>query len=217
LGTRKETKLIILAALFLVTTLLVHGNKEQASVHGKPLLKDYFQDIPGYEPLRTIDLKDNAIDMLKLDDYAFLDYMTRERKVNLYIGYYYTANKAYASHSPLICYPSQGWEIADKPAKRTLSVGPHTVNYELITTSYGEQKELVFYWYQTHGRTSTQVYQNKIDMAYNKLMKKNEQHAFVRISVPFADSTLEEAEKSGTDFIRVFFPKFLEYFAETQP
>jgi len=217
LGTKKETKLIILAVLFLVTTLLVQGNKEQASVHGKPLLKDYFQNIAGYEALRAIDLNDKAVDMLKLDDYAFIDYEERGRKINLYIGYYYTANKAYASHSPLICYPSQGWEISGKPAKRTLAVGAHTVNYEVIATSYGEQKELVLYWYQTHARTSTQVYRNKIDMAYNKLMKKNEQHAFVRISVPFAGSTQEEAEKAGTDFLRAFFPKFIEYFAETQP
>jgi len=215
LGTEKETKLIILMGLFLVTTLLVHGNTEPAPVHDKPALKGYLQNLAGYEVLRDVDLNNNAIRMLKVDDYAFVDYAGRGGKINLFIGYYYTANKAYASHSPLICYPSQGWKIENRPVRRTLTVGQHSVNYETIITSYGEQKELVLYWYQTHALTSTQVYRNKIDMACNKLMKKNEQHAFVRVSVPLANSTKDEAEKAADDFIRALFPRFIKYFAET--
>jgi len=218
LGTKIETKLVILAVLFLVTTILVHGRgSEPATVHGKPSLQDYFQNLAGYKASRDIALTDAATKMLKLDDYAFIDYEGRKGGINLYIGYYYTANKLSASHSPLVCYPTQGWKIDNKPERRTLVVGQYSLNYEAIVTSYSGQKELVLYWNQTYAWTSNQAYQHKINLAYNKLMKTGEQHAFVRVTVPFANSSQDEAEKAGADFIRIFFPRLIEYFSETGP
>jgi EpsI family protein len=212
LGTKRDGKLAVLAIIFLITTIFVHGNSEPAHVLNKPSLQNYFQNIEGYNEVKKNVLNDNAVQMLKLDDYAFLDYEGPTGKVNLYIGYYYTANKAYASHSPLVCYPSQGWQIENRPVRRSMTLGPHKINYEEITTSYGGQRELVMFWYQTHGRTSTQVYRNKVDMALNRLTQNDEQHAFVRVSVPMAEH--EVAERLGIDFTSAFFPRLVEFFAE---
>jgi len=216
MGTKQETKLIVLSVLFLVTLLLVHGRVETTELRDKPPLNGYFQELAGYRPLRDIDLNSDAVQMLDLDDYAFIDYEGEQGKINLYIGYYATANKAYASHSPMVCYPSQGWRIDKRPERRSLVVGEYTVNHEVITTSYGDHQELVLYWYQTYSRTSTQVYRNKIDMAYSRLRYGDEQHAFVRVSVPFAGSSPEEAERAAAEFIRLFFPKMVDFFAEGQ-
>jgi EpsI family protein len=152
-----------------------------------------------------------------LDDYTFTDYKGANGTVNLYIGYYYTADKAYASHDPMVCYPSQGWKIDEQPVKHSLGVGPNRINYEEIITSNGPQKELVLYWLQSHLLTNTQVYMNKIDMAYNKLTKNDEQHAFVRVSVPIADTTYEKAKKSAADFIQTFYPNFIEFIKTDGP
>ncbi len=133
-------------------------------------------------------------------------------RVNLYIGYYYTANKAYASHSPMVCYPSQGWQIDNKPTRKTLSIGQNVIHYEEIVTSLGEQKELVLYWYQSGERSNTQIYKNKIDMGVNKLLNNSEEHAFVRVSLPLAEnSTYAENEKTATNFIKAFYPQFLKF------
>jgi len=214
MGTKQETKLIVLIVLFLVTLLLVHGRVETTELGDKPPLNGYFQELAGYRHLRDVDLNADAVRMLDLDDYAFIDYEGEGGKINLYIGYYTTANKAYASHSPLVCYPSQGWRIEQRPQRRSLQVDGHTVSHEVITTSYGDHQELVLYWYQTYARTSTQVYRNKIDMAYSRLRYGNEQHAFVRVSVPFAGSTPEEAERVAAEFIRALFPKLVLFFSE---
>jgi len=202
--------------MFFIVSLFVYGGKSPEAVQRKPALRDYFQDVAGHTATRQIPLNDEAVAMLKLDDYAFIDYQGEApQKVTLYIGYYYTANKAYASHSPLICYPSQGWLIDNKPARRTLAVGEHAINYETIITSNGDHKELVFYWYQAHARTSNEIYRNKIDMAYNRLMGKNDQYAFVRVSVPISGSDPAGAEQAGLAFMRAFLPQFIEYFAAT--
>ena len=174
-------------------------------------MQDYFADIAGYTTLRNIPLEESAFAMLDLDDYVFADYAGKDGKVNLYIGYYYSANKAYSAHSPMICYPSQGWEINQQPVRHSLNVGPHIIQYEEIITSLGTTKELVLYWYQAYQQTNIQVYKNKLDMGYNKLMHNNEQHAFVRVSVPFSDLTSDKAHQSAIDFMQVFYPQFLRY------
>ena len=176
----------------------------------KAPLKNYFQQLTGYQTERSIDLSNDNVKMLKLDDYIFIDYKGPTGHTNLYIGYYYTANKAYSAHSPLICYPSQGWKIADKPQKKTLQLGPNIINYEEIITSLGEQKELVLYWYQAGLQTNTQVYKNKIDMGFNKLRNNDEQHGFVRVAIPLTTS-YTETQKAATNFIMAFYPEFISY------
>lgn len=160
-----------------------------------------------------IDLPSDAVKMLKLDDYLFANYQGPLGNVNLYIGYYYSANKAYAAHSPLVCYPSQGWKIDDKPKRFTLQVGPKTIEYEEITTSLEGNKELVLYWYQAGSFTNTQIYKNKIDMGYNKLMYNSEQNGFVRVAIPI-NTSYEKTQQIAKSFIEAFYPQFIQYISQ---
>jgi EpsI family protein len=146
-------------------------------------LKDYFLHLDGFANRDMIGMPDDTIKMLNLDDYLFANYQGPLGTANLYIGYYYTANKAYAAHSPLVCYPSQSWKIESSPNRGSLQVGAQTIEYEAITTSLEDTKELVIYWYQAGLFTNTKIYKNKIDMGFNKLMNNNEQHCFVRVAL----------------------------------
>lgn len=149
--------------------------------------------------------------MLDLDDYYYADYSSTNGKANLYIGYYHTAKKAYASHSPTVCYPSQGWTIADEAVYGSITVGPYKIRYEEIVASLGPVKELVLFWYQAGIYQSTQVYQNKIAIGFNKLTKNDEQHAFVRVSVPYTKTSYNQAKKSAIAFIQAFYPNFINF------
>lgn len=201
----------MLNVVFLVTSLFVYTRSDTAQV-SKPPIKEFFEHIENYKTVRHIPLDDQALPMLKLDDYLYADYEGPDGKVNLYIGYYYTANKAYASHSPLVCYPSQGWKIEGEPSHHILNAGSHRINYDEITTSLIKEKELVLYWYQAHHQTNRQIVQNKIDMGYNKLMNNSEQHAFVRVSVPFDNNiAYDQAKQSAVDFIEAFYPQFIDF------
>lgn len=211
MGPKKEIKLLLLIGVFLCTCILVYSQSKTQPVGKIPLLKQFLGKIPGYTTLSDIKLASDAFEMLKLDDYVFTQYTDKGNQVTLYAGYYYTANKAYAAHSPLICYPSNGWQIDKKPSIQSLTVGTNTITYEEIITSYGEERELVLYWYQARERANTRVYRNKIDMGYNKLFYKDPKHGFVRVSVPFAGSSYEDTKKKATDFIKAFYPHLLEY------
>jgi EpsI family protein len=205
-------KLIVIIGILLVTSLFVYGYSQPPAGGKKVLLADYVGDVDGYNIASAIALTDGHEKMLKLDDYLFANFSDGDNAVNLYIGYYYTASKASAAHSPLICYPSQGWKVDTEPIRSTLSAGPHTIHYEEIVTSNGNVTELVLYWYQAGLLTNTQNYRNKVSMGYNKLVHHNEQHGFVRVSVPFtAGQSREAVKKTATDFIAAFYPHFVSY------
>jgi EpsI family protein len=210
LGTKKDIKLFTLICVLSVTCILIYSRYRLPQEVSKAPLESYFLQLQGYELVRQIPFSDDYIKMLKLDDYIFVDYKGLNGNVNLYIGYYYTADKAYAAHSPLICYPSQGWQIENQPRKESLRIDSHTINYEEIVTSLDDEKELVLYWYQAGLQTNTQVYMNKIDMGVNKLMNKGSQNGFVRVAVPI-QSSYEKAKKEAIKFTEVFYPQLLKY------
>ena len=211
---KKIIKLTSLCLLFSVAIFFVYNINQEDPIRHKSLLADYFDKIPGYTLAQQNQLSNETSSMLKLDDYIFTDYSTAQAQVNLYIGYYYSANKAYAAHSPLICYPSQGWLVERQPITRQLDAGSHTIRYEEIITSYGDKKELVIYWYQARLNTNTQVYKNKITIGYNKFFYNDPQHGFVRVSVPFSSSGPDEARIVATNFIKAFYPLFMKYVSQ---
>lgn len=211
-----QKKIVGLVVLFVLTSVFAFYCNSPAQKRDVQKLSVFFESIDGYQKVKTIWLVDKANKMLKLDDYIYADYQNNDDQVNLYIGYYYTSGKAYASHSPTVCYPSQGWTIEKKPLLNSVDIGNERINYEEVITSYGNNKELVLYWYQARLYTNTQVYMNKIDMAVNKMLHNDEHHAFVRVSVPFMDKSYAEAKTAAVDFIRNFYPKFVQFLTEAE-
>lgn len=209
-----KLKLLIVCTLLLVAAILINLPTEPRKVSKTANLNSFFHKIEGYETISTIPLEDNAFKMLNLDDYLFSNYKGPTGIVNLYIGYYYSANKAYASHSPLVCYPAQGWKIDQKPVKSTINIDGNKIHLEEIITSFGDKKELVLYWYQTHLLTNTEAYRNKIDMAVSKIKYNDEQHAFVRVSTSLEDGPYAKAKERAVDFIKQFYPQFVSFINE---
>ena len=212
MGAPTKVKLLVLVGVFLITSLLVYTQNSPVAAVNVPPLKQFLGQIPGYTTIGDIELGADAYNMLKLDDYLFTTYGNADGQVTLYAGYYYTSSKAYAAHSPLICYPSHGWRVEGNPMVRTLRAGSNQITYEELVTSYGEQRELVLYWYQARDRANIRVYRNKIDMGYNKLVHNDPKHGFIRVSVPFAASaSYEGTRKRAIDFIEAFYPNLLQY------
>ncbi len=209
-----EWKLVFINFLFILTSIFVFVFNSNTPLSTAPGVKLKLSSLDGYKLLQNIELGHDIYEMLDLDDYLFSAYTGPDGTVNLYIGYYYDANKAYAAHSPLVCYPSQGWKIDQSLEKSTISVGPYRINYSEIITTLGLNKELVMFWYQSRFQTNTTVYRNKISMAYNKIFNKNGQHAFVRISVPMTGITYDEAKARAIDFLKAFYPEFISFIAQ---
>jgi len=210
MGNKKNKHIIIGIFLLALTCFGVYCKPGQAIAPKQVALKSILQSIPEYTFLKHEPLEENIISFLELDDYANVTYLKDGHTIGLYIGYYFSSDKVSASHSPLVCFPAGGWQV-DTPKPTHFLSGMHEINYNQFVAQNGSQKLLVMYWYQAYEKTSFEVFKNKINTIVNLMTQKQQEHAFVRVTVPLADLTEDEARHVGEDFLKQFYPVFLNY------
>lgn len=153
------------------------------------------------------------IEELKLDDFLFQSYARQGASVELYIGYYYSADKVGAAHDPLVCFPGQGWQISGKGSDRLTLPGAEagSISYSRIIAEKDEEQTLVLYWFQAGEETAAGTFMQKLHILKNKLRNHNVNNAFVRVSVPLKEISQEEGEERVHQFIADFYPVFRNY------
>jgi EpsI family protein len=215
MAIRKEKGLVFLCVLLLFTSFFTYKSEEAVIIQKPHDLKHIFGPLGGYRLVASSPLDADIIRFLELDDYTQTRYQINDKIVDLYIGYYYSLDKVSAAHSPLSCFPGQGWAIGP-PTKHKLTLDNTVINYEEFIASLGSRRELLMYWYQADQTTSQTPYINKINTVLNKFFKDKQEHAFVRVSVPIDNLKVETARNVGKEFIATFYPKFNEYINSTK-
>jgi exosortase D (VPLPA-CTERM-specific) len=152
-------------------------------------------------------------DALRFDDYLLADYQAPGRPpMNLYVAYYGSQKKGQSAHSPRTCIPGGGWEIT---SLRTVQVGgatapPFPVNRVLIQK--GDQKQLVFYWFQQRGRILTNEYLVKFYLLWDALTLNRTDGALVRLTALILPGEDESAaEDRLTRFVETVRPVLTPY------
>lgn len=130
------------------------------------------------------------VDALKFTDYSLANYADDTgHAVNFYAAYYASQRKGESVHSPRSCLPGGGWEIESITQRNidgvTVSGVPLRVNRVLI--SYGDQKQIVYYWFQQRGRVITNEYLVKWDMLVDAITRNRTDGALVRLVMPMRD------------------------------
>jgi EpsI family protein len=168
------------------------------------------------QPLPPLDA--NVLSVLGVDDYLNRAYYRPDRAaVGLYIGYYKSQRQGDAIHSPLNCLPGAGWEPVSKdyltiPVQAPDGSGSISVNRYVIQK--GLDRQLVLYWYQSHGRVVASEYWSKFYLVRDAMRLNRTDAALVRVIVPMAsniDAADVRAEEQGVDFIKTTFPLLPKY------
>jgi exosortase D (VPLPA-CTERM-specific) len=144
-------------------------------------------------------LSPDVIKKLGMDDYLLADYFSEEHvaPVNFYVAYYESQRKGVSPHSPRVCIPGGGWEISEL---KRISVNGHPANRVIIKK--GEYRQLVYYWFQGHGRIVANEYINKWYLFQDALVKNRTDGALVRyVTAVSPDETLDVADSRILDFM----------------
>jgi exosortase D (VPLPA-CTERM-specific) len=144
-------------------------------------------------------LSQGVIKKLAMDDYLIANYVNDDQiaPVNFYVAYYKSQRKGVSPHSPRVCIPGGGWEIADL---KRIMVNAHPANRVIIKK--GEQRQLVYYWFQGHGRIVANEYINKWYLFVDALFKNRTDGALVRYVTAVAPhETIEAADTRILDFM----------------
>lgn len=168
---------LIILILALLSTKFVDSREEQIPEHKEfisfPL---QFTDWIGQHQK----LDERVVDKLGMTDYLFVNYTGIDSSiVNLYVAYYESQRKGQSPHSPRVCIPGGGWEIADF---RRAEVAGKPINRVIIKN--GDQEQLVYYWFQGRNRQIANEYLNKWYLFKDALLENRTDGALVRYVTP---------------------------------
>lgn len=145
---------------------------------------------------RRTSMEQIYLDTLKLDDYLMADYVRDRRElVNLYVAWYDSQRSGQSAHSPRSCLPGGGWRITrinqvDVPDVR---VGKTPLRANRVQIELGNQKQLVYYWFQQRGRVITNEYLVKWYLFWDSLTRQRTDGALVRLITPLQAGERAEA------------------------
>jgi len=157
------------------------------------------------------------IDTLKFEDYIIGNYSKKGDRlpVNFYVAYYASQRKGASAHSPKSCMPGDGWRIGDFEQRRigshvTAKGEPLVVNRTVI--SKGNNRQLVYYWFQQRGRIITNEYLVKWYLFWDALTQQRTDGALVRLVLTLPEGSSEiDADKKMAEFLDAVFPKLENY------
>jgi EpsI family protein len=188
--------LALLASATIGLRVVSHGEPVPPS---KPLATFPF-DFGGWNG-RDIPLDKDILRVAAVDDYLNRVYQaTGDPPVGLYVGYYKSQQTGDAIHSPKNCLPGSGWEpVSAGRSEIALPDGKHAlVNSYLIEK--GLDRELVLYWYQSHGRIIASEYWAKVYMVRDALKLNRTDSTLVRVITPVGRSSPQIAQQRAIAF-----------------
>ena len=153
------------------------------------------------------DLDDGTLDALKATDYYSGDFVEAPNApaVDLFVAYYDFLAKGAAIHSPKVCLPGSGWEFAtfeERNFSELVNGVPGTYNSTVIQK--GEQKILMYYWYQQRERRTANEFSMKYYLLVDNLFKSRKDGALVRLYTPILASAGDKGEEQAASRLRAF-------------
>jgi exosortase D (VPLPA-CTERM-specific) len=189
--------LLIVTALSFALPGRVEASIQRKNFYQFPLTLDNWRGTAGK-------LNEVELDALKLDDYILADFVDANRRpVNFYVAYYASQRKGESAHSPRSCIPGDGWEITDLTLRKLdgLRVAGHTLRVNRVVIEKGENKQLVYYWFQQRGRVITNEYVVKWYLFWDALTRNRTDGALVRLVTYIGPGqSLQEADAQLRSF-----------------
>lgn len=156
-------------------------------------------------------LDDRVVDKLGMTDYLFANFTSIDRNiVNVYVAYYESQRKGVSPHSPRVCIPGGGWEIAE--FNRT-EVSGEPINRVIIKN--GDQEQLVYYWFQGRDRQIANEYLNKWFLFKDALFENRTDGALVRYVTPvLPGESHQDADARIQSLMQFTSPELNRYIAD---
>jgi exosortase D (VPLPA-CTERM-specific) len=127
-----------------------------------------------------------------------------EPAINLFMSFYFSTTDGSGIHSPQICIPGGGWEVSRWQQVKIQS-GENlsaSFNANRAIIQKGDQKQLVYYWFEMRGHRFTGEYEAKFNTIWESLTKSRADGALVRFVTPLKKGETESAaEKRISSFL----------------
>ena len=163
---------------------------------------------------KDIGLDQATLDVLGPGDFLLRDYVrsSSEPDVNLYLAYFPSQRTGDTIHSPQNCLPGAGWAPVESKQIAFVAGNGTTIPINRYIIAQGPNRELVYYWYQAHGRVTPSEYWAKIYLVADAIRMNRTDGALVRVITPIEDANDEAAAQArASEFTRRVLPLLDSY------
>jgi exosortase D (VPLPA-CTERM-specific) len=167
---------------------------------------------------RTATLDADVEHILGFDDYILSDYVGPDRKaVNLYVAYYTSQRKGESPHSPLVCIPGGGWQIAAFERTSTAAANAARLPFNRVVIARDGTKQVVYYWFDERGRKIANEWWSKWYLLADAILKNRTDGALVRLTTQVMPGESEaDADHRLHAFMREVVPALTAYLPADQ-
>jgi len=204
----------IASLLLAVEVVLFYGMPTSEKVPLNRPLKDFPSVLNGWRMTQEIFIEEEVQEVLKADDTLdrFYSDSTGGRNVNLFVVFFKSQRAGVSPHSPKVCLPGAGWVPQESKIISIVVPGhlePIRVNRYVVARE--NQKSLVFYWYQSHGRVVANEYAAKLYLMLDSIRRRRSDTSMIRVMVPIGEEGEATAEQTAAQFIRDSFHPLQQY------
>lgn len=167
------------AALVLSVVIVTSIEKREEIIPPRAVFPEFPAQLGNWQGIQTA-MEENVAAYLGLTDYILSNYKNPSGQiVNFYAAYYESQRKGVSPHSPRVCIPGGGWQIADITRSQ---IGQLPVNRIVIKKD--DNTQLVYYWFQQRGRRLANEYLMKWYLFKDALLLNRTDGALVRLTTP---------------------------------
>ena len=208
------TRIVALSVCLFLSTAIIAKASRTEQVPPRKLLAEMPRQFETWRGRDYAPLTPEVMKVLGADDYVNRYYITPANTyVGLYVGYYESQRQGDAIHSPLNCLPGAGWQPLAKTYLTVQVARADGTTIDITVNRYviekGLERQVVLYWYQSHGRVVANEYRSKILMVYDAARLNRSDAALVRITSPKLGTDAEaeaDAERRAVEFVKAVFP-----------
>jgi EpsI family protein len=203
----------VAAVLMLATAIVLQAHSRGEYFPPRSSLSSLPAQIDGW--VGTDDVLDQQTrDILGPGEFLIRDYQkpdyapgqTQEPWINLYIAYFPSQKAGDTIHSPNHCLPGAGWVPTSREMIRLNRPDGSSFPANRYVVAKGEDRQLVLYWFQAHGRAVASEYWAKYYLVSDSMRMNRSDGGLVRLMTPMLDGESVDAAqtrlmKLGSQFI----------------
>jgi EpsI family protein len=178
---------------------------------------------PASEPLRDVpkaiagwsgtdfDIDQQTLEVLGSGEFLSRIYTRQESPktgISLFLAYFPTQRSGVTIHSPKNCLPGSGWVFESSNHERMTGRDGKSYNIGEYIISNAGRKQIVLYWYQSHGRSIASEYLAKVYLVADAIRMQRTDAALVRVITPIdADEDMSAARNRVMEFAAELAPQ----------
>jgi EpsI family protein len=132
--------------------------------------------------------------------------------VDLFLAYFPSQRSGDTIHSPRHCLPGAGWQFTENGELQLKDPSGRPLTVNLYVISKGDERQVVLYWYQAHGRVIANEYRAKFYQMWDAMRLNRTDGSLVRVITPITQGeSLDSARDRAAGFAQQLLPLLGSY------